>query len=144
MQFENLEPGRDLTDTTDVYTFADDDNEYQSGSVSAEGSVTAEPTWGRAHDGFVVPLKLPAGAVDADGIFDLRFYDQRPATSTKPTGNPSLHLLSTNSLTKWNVRARIRGEYGDRVDFVEIPFEMGSAAPKTAIQIRVQASKRCA
>ena len=63
MQFENLEPGRDLTDTTDVYTFADDDNEYQSGSVSAGGSVKAEPTWGRAHNGFVVPLKLPA-AVD--------------------------------------------------------------------------------
>ena len=83
-------------------------------------------------------------AVDTDGIFNLRFYGQRPATSTKPTGNPSLHLLSTNTLTKWNVRARIRDEYGDRVDFVEIPFEMDSAAPKTAIQIRVQESKRCA
>lgn len=83
-------------------------------------------------------------AVDTDGIFNLRFYDQRPATSTKPTGNPSLHRLSTNSLTKWNVRAHIRGEYDDCVDFVEIPFEMGSAAPKTAIQIRVQESKRCA
>jgi prepilin-type N-terminal cleavage/methylation domain-containing protein len=143
VQFENLEPGRDLTDTTDVYTFADDDDEYQSGVVSANGSVTANPTWGRAHDGFVVPLKLPAGAVDSDGIFDLRFYDQRPASSPNRTGDPNLHSLSTNALTKWNVRARISDESGDRVEFVEIPFGLGSSAPNSAIQIKVQESKRC-
>jgi hypothetical protein len=144
VQFNNLEPSRDLTDTSDVYTFADDEGEYESGRISATGSIIAHPEWQRAHDGFVLPLKLPDGAVGENGIYDLKFYDQRPPGSTAPSPNPNLNIISTNSLDRWNIRSRISDEDGSRVEFVEIPFDMTSTNPKTAIQIRVSEAAPCA
>jgi len=143
LKIENFEPGRDLTDITDVYTFADDDDEYQTGIIGVDGSIIAEPSWASAHDGFVVPLKLPAGAVDADGIFDLKFYDQRPVVSNKATPDPIVQILSTNTLRKWNFHAVIGDKEEHRVGYKDIDFDFGTEAPINAIKIVTHQSHRC-
>lgn len=143
IQFNNLEPERDLTDINDVYTFADDDDEYETGRINQNGSILASPRWKNAHDGFVVPLKLPLNAIGEGERYDLKFYDQRPDGSTAPTPNPNLNLISVTTINSWNIRARVKGPDGDKIKFIKVPFDAASATPKTAIQIRVTSARFC-
>ena len=129
---DGLENNRDLDSDSDIYTFADDQTEYNPSTISGN-TITMSPTWNTYHDGLVVPLRVASGSYNASNLPELEDYIV--------DANPSLTLNSTSSLDGWNIRAV--NDDNDAVIYREYDFNDGDADEQTTIQLNVQLARRC-
>ncbi len=129
---DGLENNRDLDSDSDLYTFADDQTEYNPSTISGN-TITMSPTWGTYHDGLVVPLRVASGSYSASNLPELEDYIV--------DANPSLTLNSTSSLDGWNIRAV--NDTNDDVIYRTYDFNDGAADEQTTIQLNIQLARRC-
>ena len=83
-RLSNIEPGRDLDDTSDLHTFTDDPDEYTGVGIGTDGRLTARASWQVPIDGVVVPLRVTNTSTTpvelrnytfGNPIFELLFWD---------------------------------------------------------------------
>ena len=129
----NIEPGRNLRDLQDPFTMSDDPTDFLPGTISTDGTLTTNSGWGIAHDGGVVPLRLPDSAfASSTGFFELKNYTQ---------GDPQLKLRSWKGLQGWNIRAV--NEDSTDVTWLSIPFDNATSTQKTDFKLVISAAQRC-
>lgn len=127
-RLSNIEPGRDLDDTSDLHTFTDDPDEY-TGVIGADKSLTARASWQVPIDGVVVPLRVE----DTSTLpVELRRYSH---------GNPIFELLFWDTLNSWNIRSLDLGT--GQIVFQTFPFAPGNANQTQAIRLNINQSRRC-
>ena len=127
-RLSNIEPGRDLDDTSDLHTFTDDPDEY-TGVIGTDGRLTARASWQVPIDGVVVPLRVTNTSTTP---VELRNYT---------FGNPIFELLFWDTLNSWNIRAL--DPVTNKVVFRRIPFAPGNANQTQAIRLNINQSRRC-
>jgi len=129
---DGLENGRKLDNNSDLYTFADDPNEYNPTTI-ANNTITMSPTWNVYHDGLVIPLRVSSGSYNASNLPELEDYIV--------SANPSLTVNSYTNLDGWNIRAV--NDDNDAVIYREYDFNDGDADEQTTIQLNIQLARRC-
>ena len=129
----NIEPNRNLTSFADKFTFADDPHEYRPPTIGSDGTLTSVPNWSNAHDGLVLPLRLPNNG-QRNGTYELEFYNQDPDGDNDV--NPRLTMNTAVNLTKWNVRAVNESGIG-------VSYRQFSLQDNPDIQMRINESQRC-
>lgn len=144
VQLSNIEAGRDLEDIEDIFTFADDPGEYSGDNgtaiISSTGVITMSPTWNVAHDGLIIPLRLP----DNDSYSE-EYLPRLSAYSQDPDGdgqvNPRLELSAADTMHHWRVRAP--DETGSTITMREQAFNLGAADERSVIQLNIGQSRAC-
>lgn len=126
-RLSNIEPGRDLDDTSDLHTFTDDPNEY-TGVIGSDGQLTAQASWQVPIDGVVVPLRV-TGTTPPVELRDYSF------------GNPIFELVFWDTLNAWNIRALDTS--ANNIVFRRIAFAPGNSDQTQAIRININQSRSC-
>ncbi len=144
VSLSNLEAGRDLEDIEDIYSFADDPGEYAGDDgtavISNTGIITMSPKWAGAHDGIVVPLRLPDNdSFGADNLPELRNYAQDPDNDGKV--NPTLELISVDTLHHWRIRAL--NEDASAIAMRELSYNLDNTDERSVIQLNIGESRQC-
>jgi prepilin-type N-terminal cleavage/methylation domain-containing protein len=129
----NIEPNRNLTSFADRFTFADDPHEYRPQTIGSDGTPTSVPQWTNAHDGLVLPLRLPSTG-KRDGQYELEFYNQDPDGDGDV--NPRLTMNVAQGLNKWNIRAVNPSGVG-------VSYRQFNLQDNQDIQMRISESQRC-
>jgi len=144
VRLSNLEAGRNLEDITDIFTFADDPGEYAgddgTATISQTGIITMTPVWNGAHDGLVIPLRIPAQAdFGADNLPRLSSYQQDPDND----GNvdPTLELVFADTMHNWRIRAV--SEDGSAVIMRELGFGTGTDTERSVISLKISHARAC-
>jgi hypothetical protein len=132
-RLNNIEPNRNLTSFADKFTFADDPHEYRPPTIGSDGTLTSVPNWTYAHDGLVLPLRVPSNG-KRNGLYELEFYNQDPDGDGDV--NPRLHMIASENITKWNIRAV--NESGVGVSYRQFDLQNNPD-----IQMRINESQRC-
>ena len=131
-RLSNVEPGRNLDNDSDTFTVVDDPTEY-TGIIGADGTLTANARWNDAHDGVVLPLRLPSDTVvSADNYTELNTYAY---------GDPILELLYRDSINSW--RLRTLNDAKTMVEYRNIPIDDDSGNQVPAIKLNIAQSQRC-
>ena len=131
-RLSNIEVGRNLDNTSDMYTFTDDPMEYTA-VIGADGTLIANAAWNSAHDGVVVPLRLPADTMVSD--------DNTTELNTYANGDPILELLFWDSLQEWRIRTLNAAQ--DAVEYRNFTIDDDSGTKTPAIKLNVSKSERC-
>ena len=144
VSLSNVEAGRDLEDIEDIFTFADDPGEYAGDDgtaiISDTGIITMSPKWANAHDGLVVPLRLPDNDnFSADNLPELLNYAQDPDNDGQI--NPTLELVSTDTMHQWRIRNLDQND--NTITMRELPFNLNDTDERSVIQLNVGQSRRC-
>lgn len=132
-RLNNIEPNRNLTSFADKFTFADDPHEYRPTTIGPDGTLITIPSWTKAHDGLVLPLRLP-GTGMRNGKYELEFYDQDP--DGDGDANPRLQMVASDNITKWNIRAVNASGVG-------VSYRQFNLQNNPDIQMRIDESQRC-
>jgi len=144
VRLSNIESGRNLEDITDIFTFADDPGEYAgddgTATISQTGNITMTPVWNGAHDGLVIPLRIPAQAdFGADNLPLLSSYNQDPDNDGNV--NPTLELVFADTMHHWRIRAV--SEDGSAVIMRELGFASGTGSERSIISLKVSHARAC-
>ena len=98
------------------------------------------PVWRGAHDGLIVPLRLPAADnYSENNLPALSDYSQDPDGDN--ISDPSLTLNSTDTLHDWLVRGL--SEDGESVEMRSFSFDVNSSDERSTIRLRVSEARRC-
>ena len=127
-QLSNIEPGRNLDNTTDLYTFTDDPNEY-TGIIGNDKQLRARASWQSPIDGVVVPLRIDGGLFSPVRLRDYTF------------GDPIFELIWWDTLDSWNVRALNTST--NSLEFIRYPFEAAPEGSNQAIRLNISQSRAC-
>ena len=127
-RLSNMEPGRNLDATSDLHTFTDDPGEY-TGTIGADGTLTAHASWRNPIDGVVIPLRVTnVGTPPAQ----LRNYS---------FGNPIFELIWWDTLNAWNVRSV--NTTTNTIEYQSFSFNPGGADQTQAIRLNINQSRQC-
>lgn len=132
-RLNNIEPNRNLTSFADKFTFADDPHEYRPTTIGSNGTLITVPSWTLAHDGLVLPLRLPSNGT-RNGKYELEFYNQDPDGDGDV--NPRLQMVASDNITKWNIRAVNESGVG-------VSYRQFNLRNNPDIQMRINESQRC-
>ena len=127
-QLSNIEPGRNLDNTSDLYTFTDDPNEY-TGIIGNDEQLRARASWQSPIDGVVVPLRIDGSSFSPVRLRDYTF------------GDPIFELIWWDTLDSWNVRALNTST--NSLEFIRYPFEAAPAGSNQAIRLNISQSRAC-
>lgn len=132
-RLNNIEANRNLTSFADKFTFADDPHEYRPPTIGLDGTLTSVPNWTKAHDGLVLPLRVPNNG-KRNGLYELEFYNQDPDGDGDV--NPRLQMITSDNITKWNIRAVNASGVG-------VSYRQFDLQNNPDIQMRINESQRC-
>ncbi|MGC6517601.1 MAG: type IV pilus modification PilV family protein [Candidatus Puniceispirillaceae bacterium] len=132
-RLSNIEPERNLDNTSDLHTFTDDPKEY-TGIIGDDGRLMARASWQEPIDGVVVPLRIvdPTHPDNATVPVELRNYT---------FGNPIFELVFWDTLNSWNIRAL--DTTLNKIVFRRIMFAPGNDDQTQAIRLNINQSRRC-
>ena len=132
-RLNNIEPTRNLDDENDLHTFTDDPGEYAPAIIGTDGTMVGNVKWNGAHDGLVVPLRLPSTAqLNSDNQTELKDYDQ---------GDPIFELLMRDNINRWRVRTLNVAKTD--VEFRNFTIDDDGGTKVPAIKLNITKSQRC-
>ena len=132
-RLNNIEPTRNLDDENDLHTFTDDPGEYAPAIIGTNGTMVGNVKWNGAHDGLVVPLRLPSTAqLNSDNQTELKDYDQ---------GDPIFELLMRDNINRWRVRTLNVAKTD--VEFRNFTIDDDGGTKVPAIKLNITKSQRC-
>ena len=127
-QLSNIEPGRNLNDTGDLYTFTDDPGEY-TGVIGTDRRLLAHASWKTPIDGLVIPLRIDNTTQSPVRLQDYTY------------GDPIFELIWWDTLDAWNIRAL--NTMTDTIEFRRTEFSSPPAGENQAIRLNISQSRSC-
>ena len=127
-QLSNIEPGRNLNDTGDLYTFTDDPGEY-TGVIGTDRRLLAHASWKTPIDGLVIPLRIDNTTQSPVRLQDYTY------------GDPIFELIWWDTLDAWNIRAL--NTTTDTIEFRRTEFSDPPAGENQAIRLNISQSRSC-
>lgn len=142
LRMSNIDNGRQLDNSSDIFTFADDAGDFVGsiGDNGTAGELVTFAAWNDYPDGVVIPLTLPDGTTgSALNPPDLANYDKD--ADGDGISNPRVQLEFWDSVDTWNIRAL--NAANDDVVFRSFTIDSNSVTGNTAIEINIDSSQRC-
>ena len=127
-RLSNIEPGRNLDDTGDLYTFTDDPGEY-TGVIGNDRQLVARASWQRPIDGLVIPLRIDNSTLIPRRLQDYTF------------GDPVFELVWWDTLNAWNIRSLNTAT--NMIEFDRTPFTDPPAGRNQAVRLNISQSRSC-
>ena len=127
-QLSNIEPGRNLDNTSDLFTFTDDPSEY-TGVIGSDKRLLAYASWQSPIDGLVIPLRI-----DNTTLSPVRLQDYT-------YGDPIFELIWWDTLNAWNIRSLNAAT--NTIEFRRTPFATPPSGENLAIRLNISQSRSC-
>lgn len=127
-QLSNIEPGRNLDDATDNYTFTDDPGEY-TGIIGSDKRLLAHASWKTPIDGLVIPLRIDNSTLSPVRLQDYTY------------GDPIFELIWWDTLNAWNIRSL--NTTTNTIEFRRTEFSDPPAGENQAIRLNISQSRSC-
>ena len=127
-QLSNIEPGRNLNDASDHYTFTDDPGEYTA-VIGNDKQLLAHASWNSPIDGVVIPLRIDNSTLTPRRLQDYAY------------GDPIFELIWWDTLNAWNIRSLNTAT--NRIEFDRTPFTNPPAGRNQAVRLNISQSRSC-
>ena len=127
-RLSNIEPGRNLDNTSDLYTFTDDPTEY-TGIIGSDKRLLAHASWQSPIDGLVIPLRIDNSTLSPVRLQDYTY------------GDPIFELIWWDTLNAWNIRSL--NTVTDTIEFDRTPFTTPPAGRNQAVKLNISQSRSC-
>ena len=127
-QLSNVEPGRNLNDVHDNFTFTDDPGEY-TGIIGNDRQLLAHASWNVPIDGLVIPLRIDNSTLSPVRLQDYTY------------GDPIFELIWWDTLNAWNIRSLNTAT--NMIEFTRTPFTTPPAGENQAIKLNISQSRSC-
>ena len=142
LRMSNLDDGRELDNSSDIFVYADDEGDFVGsiGDNGTAGEFVSFSAWDDYPDGAVLPLTLPDGTSgNASNPPELASYAQDP--DMDGMSNPRVQLEFWDNVNKWNIRAL--NAANDDVVFRSFTIDDDPTTGNTAIEVNIDTSQRC-
>ena len=127
-RLSNIEPGRNLADTSDLSTFLDDPTEYTA-VIGTDERLVGRASWQGPIDGLVIPLRIDNTTLSPPRLQDYTW------------GDPIFELIFWDTLNSWNIRSL--NTVTNMIEFRQTPFATPPAGENLAIRLNISQSRSC-